>query len=435
MVAAGARIFASWRPSVALSFQALYRGTLLSYLARCRDFLQNQLSKTRADRQPLFRCAAVSRRAIETEASWGGPTTRGGSARATSWRALTSLRQGAERRAPAEAPPARRLLSVASALGCLATGVSHSPAVWAQAETEAASPQSGASPRLRRSVLLLHVDGECPSAALVQQELGPLLKRHVVALVDDNSASSATVHVMDQGASYSVGTGDLKKSFDEPARNCQERAHVAAVFVAIDAEPHAPTEPAAKATPRPSDPPPPPKRSGPAPVQAPKRALELVALAGAALDVDAVWIGPMLRAAYGRTWSLGVAAGLQWSRTQEVLMPQAMLSYDLRRLPTEAFVRYRAALQPVELGVEFSVRPTWLRAESSLPGSTEQHRLELAMGPALSLSLADSELAPLFLVRGSWVPSPFQFRVEPLGPVAESASWWLEVGLGGKWRF
>ena len=101
---------------------------------------------------------------------------------------------------------------------------------------------------------LVAVDGSCPSQQSVLTVLQSLLP-------SANAAGAPTgASVADRGAAYVVAVGDRTKTYPDADRNCDQRARIAAAFIALTLEPESvPPEPARAApitpvaTPAPED--------------------------------------------------------------------------------------------------------------------------------------------------------------------------------------
>ena len=122
--------------------------------------------------------------------------------------------------------------------------------------------------RTLAAVEIVGDEGGCPSPARVAAVLQPLLPNFVVDLEEKPGAVRAAVS--DLGLRYRVTVGDRDREFSDAERNCNERAHAAAVFMALVIEQSAPPfvdEPIAAPTkpPEPARPAPPPEARPPAP--------------------------------------------------------------------------------------------------------------------------------------------------------------------------
>jgi hypothetical protein len=76
----------------------------------------------------------------------------------------------------------------------------------------------------------------CPSAAMLRDQLAPLLAAGTALTVDARSAVAGerAAVVRDLGAGYAVATAGAQRELDDGARSCLERARVASVFIALN---------------------------------------------------------------------------------------------------------------------------------------------------------------------------------------------------------
>lgn len=100
---------------------------------------------------------------------------------------------------------------------------------------------------VRAQVMQVEGDG-CPDSAMLEQALAPLIGG------DADSAGGARASVRDLGERYRVEVGAVAREFDDSARDCRERARVAAVFIALNrkqaqAAPKPPPKPQPQAKP------------------------------------------------------------------------------------------------------------------------------------------------------------------------------------------
>src|SRR3954471_5912579 len=235
------------------------------------------------------------------------------------------------------------------------------------------------------------VTGNCPSAEAVTAALGS-------ALGDDAKSGGADVaRVSDDGDRFSVAALGQIRQYADPARDCDERARSAAVFIALAFNP--PMSPVA---------PGPAVRAGAAPqaaivapTAAPARASERwidVAVAarfdgGPAPETGAA-IGFEARATVGWRW-LGVAA------TAGVLAPAesklSAITVRQQRFPLSLAVTARRALSPRFGGAGaggVALVPLTLRGEA-LDSASQATRLDAGARLAFELRIrATSRLAP-----------------------------------------
>ena len=113
----------------------------------------------------------------------------------------------------------------------------------------------------------VHIDGDavgCPSPEAVASALNDAFTRHRADVLHslpsaDGGAESVgdTVRLEDRGGSYRVSVHDETREFSDPARQCENRARAASVFVALLLEPPDlfVAEPPAPPAPKPSPPP------------------------------------------------------------------------------------------------------------------------------------------------------------------------------------
>ncbi|HEY3352733.1 MAG TPA: hypothetical protein VGQ83_05760, partial [Polyangia bacterium] len=105
---------------------------------------------------------------------------------------------------------------------------------------------------------IVHVAGApegCPAPRALRAALARLLP--AARLVEDESEPSAvTVRIEDGGAMFRIAIGAGWREVRDPARDCAERARVAAVLVVLALAPPAIGEPAVTAPPPAAAPPP-----------------------------------------------------------------------------------------------------------------------------------------------------------------------------------
>jgi hypothetical protein len=258
---------------------------------------------------------------------------------------------------------------------------------------------------------------------LVESELQPLLP------TTPSEASAlppqTVVEVNDHGDDYDVTVGDQHKVFTDHARNCVERARVAAVFVALNLPEH-PLEPIASSSPAES--------ASPSVVAKPRRTTSLA-------------IGSLARlSTASNQWMLG---GSLWARLQHRAVSAGVeLSADSpleQRDPTSGVVQStltRLASQ-VRLGVLW--REPYLSAGPFLGTSFElwlfrgQNLLQDAspIRPQLGLALgAEAMIGSTpgfsFYVQAAAIYYPFRYDIAtlPSGVFAQTPQIWLGFSLG-----
>ena len=113
----------------------------------------------------------------------------------------------------------------------------------------------------------LHVEGAseaCPTPRGLTAELRRLLPQ--TRFETSPEAAVEQVLIEDLGESFSVSVAGETRRFDDPKRECAERARLAAVFVALVLDPlHVPFAETKKEPPKPEPPPEPPPEPAPPP--------------------------------------------------------------------------------------------------------------------------------------------------------------------------
>jgi hypothetical protein len=282
---------------------------------------------------------------------------------------------------------------------------------------------------VRAQVTPVHVrmaaDG-CPSAALLREKLEPLLGEHAGAL-DISSAPLAAADVaqaefVDLGARYRIDAAGQRREWDDPARDCVERARVAAVFIALNAR-ATPAEPASRA-------------DTVEPVKLGVRIFGQVAYAphnergtgGAGLGA---WLGYAC-------WHVDVSAALLAPvqvalRSTDAVAASATLTRLPLALTTACMFRAgRFGFGP-SLGFGLDIlrirgsgtdRPqTGFRVDPGLLAAAEL-RWRLATAWSLGLRLGFDAFA-----------RAYELEVEPAGSLGTTPRLWLSASLGLEWRF
>lgn len=272
------------------------------------------------------------------------------------------------------------------------------------------------------------VTGACPSAEAVTAALGSALGNEATTKVVD------VPRVSDQGDRFSVAVRGQTRQFVDAARDCDERARAAAVFIALALNP--PVVPAAPA---------PVVRDGAAPqvvVPAPaapaltptlERWIDLAAAArldgGSASDTSAA-IGFEARAAVGWRW-LGVAA------TAGILAPSeskfSSVTVRQQRFPLSVAVTAQHGIGrrlAVAGAVGAALVPLTLRGEG-LEGGSQSTRLDAGVRLAVELRIrATPRLAPFVDLHAEIFPRAYQLDVDPFGTVGSTGRLWVGVSVG-----
>ncbi len=278
--------------------------------------------------------------------------------------------------------------------------------------------------------LALEARSSCPSRALIERELAPLLEAHELAALGE--PAPLTAQVDDFGGEYAVRVGAALRQISDPERHCLERARVAAVFIALNLPEAAPERaPANAAEPReaPADRPPavPPSREGGAVF-----GLRAFAFTEAAPELEAaatgVGLGPTLD--FGRfeiLLSAGVAAPIKAQAAEGT-----HASYELLRAPLALLAAYTLVQGTFELGAEGGFALDWLRFRGeSVPNAESGVRLNTGLRLDVPLRFrATRGFSAVLAPSATFFPRTYIVRVEPDTVLGETARWWLGAVLG-----
>ena len=266
------------------------------------------------------------------------------------------------------------------------------------------------------------VTGDCPSAGAVTAALGSALG------ADARRAGPDIPRVSDLGDRFSVSAFGQVQQYADPARDCEERARAAAVFIALALNPPV----------LPQGPPPAPAatvEAPPLPAIPPESArwLDLAAAArldGAPSSEAGPAIGFELRAAAGRRW-LGLAA------TAGILAPiesrVSSITVRQQRFPLSVSVTARRGLSPrltLAGAVGAALVPFTLRGEALASGQPAT-RLDAGLRLAVELRVrATPQLLPFLELHAELYPRGYQLEVAPLGNIGSTGRFWLGVSVG-----
>jgi hypothetical protein len=304
------------------------------------------------------------------------------------------------------------------------------------------SAQSAAGPPA-----LVAVSGACPESTAVQSVLSTLLPAGISA------RSTATASVSDLGDAYLVAVGARLKKYPDSARDCAERARVAAAFIALalalDAEPAASTKKTTDSPPIRSPavarpPGAPPLSSVPSRTWwrlAAQGALEVAPRDGLAAP------GASLRfAAGGNVW--GVHAVCGWFSGASMSLPGERGSVLLGRFPCAAgpTLRFLLGTDRLEINLDAGVALGAVQAGGrGFATNYDSARLELGArvgaNAALYFSPRRTGFAPIVGLEATYYPMVYQLDVAhgdqpnalPRGVVAHTPSVWVGVTAGLCW--
>lgn len=278
----------------------------------------------------------------------------------------------------------------------------------------------------------------CPNAALVREMLEPLVgHERSLTLLESSDLARADVQVEDLGDDYRIALGEVERRHTDAARNCKERARVAAVFIALNL--HAPPE----AAPVPAAPPAP----APAPIAksiaqpAPPRQSAANGLRWGLGAFGALAYVPKQRAVGGggleawlqrELWQVGLrVAGLSTERLP--VAPGAKGGHaDLLRLPGLVFAGLLWRVSRFELGPTLGVALDLLTARGrGLADTRRIWRFNVGACAGLDTRLFLNERWALAArVDASFYPRAYTLRVPPEGREAETPRIWLSAQLG-----
>ncbi len=289
--------------------------------------------------------------------------------------------------------------------------------------------------------LIVQASGQCPSREAVTAALAPALAREPPAVF-----GTGVPRVLDLGDRFEVAAFGQARQYLDTARDCAERARVAAVFITLALNPPAlpssslsPTAappgdlPAIESAPHQpvlSDTPP-----GTVPASARWASVGISARVdgpvGAAFPAAGVAAGPELRGAIGWRF-VGLTA------TAGILAPtEARLSsvtVHEQRFPISLALGARRHLaHGIEaagaLGV--SLVPIELRGDG-LMTSLPAMRLDTGARAAVELRLPALvwRAAPFVDVHAEYFPRPYALDVGPLGNIGSTTRFWLGASVG-----
>jgi hypothetical protein len=272
--------------------------------------------------------------------------------------------------------------------------------------------------------------GECPDREAVMAALLPALAGRAPRAVPEPP------RVADLGDRFEIAAFGQTRQYADAARDCAERARVAAVFITLALYP--PTLP--------SPPPPPPnKQPPPATPETPESAAPVSArwasvaigarldgsIGGSASSLDGVTSGAELRGAFGwRSLGLGIAAGIL-APTEATL---SAVTIRQQRFPASLALLLR---QPLPRGMEIaaavgvSLVPFTLRGDG-LAASTPATRLDT--GARLAMAIGFPPLGrhaiPFLGLHAEYFPRAYLLEVDPLGEVGSTGRLWLGASAG-----
>lgn len=291
------------------------------------------------------------------------------------------------------------------------------------------------SPRTARGSapekLAIQADGRCPAAERVQRQLGPLLADTTLLL--GASASGETAWVGDHGDQFTVKVRHVERVIADADRDCEERARIAAVFIALVVDPPLPPTGDSGTVPPQSphpvaEPSPPPSPPEPGP--------SLASMAGATAALapgsegSRTWgAGPVLRLLAGRPeWDISLAAAF---------LSPAKLTLDaggvrLTRVPFDVSGSLLFGVPTVRGAVGAGLAGDLLHLSGTeLVRPQSSVRFDVGFRSHLGLRvLLGSGIWGVAEMSGRYFPRPYEFEVPPRGIVGKTPSVWLATTVG-----
>ncbi|HKP63020.1 MAG TPA: hypothetical protein VJV78_40065 [Polyangiales bacterium] len=268
----------------------------------------------------------------------------------------------------------------------------------------------------------------CPTPSLLQERLAPLVDAEIDASEPASSEPGAVV--TDHGDHFTVEVGAQRREFSDPARDCQERARISAVFIALNLHPQT-AEPAA-----------PVANEQEAKAEPARASIGMQLAAAAAYATDAEHIAPgaaiglwielgAWRFAFDAGALLGVPIALESDPTLDVGSAQ------LVRMPLSWSATYFLELGPFAFGPALGLALDVLYLQGSEP--VEPHTgVRANLGGLASVDIrlrASSHISVLLRTGLSLFPRAYALGVAPLGQVGETPTLWLGANLAIAWRF
>jgi len=268
----------------------------------------------------------------------------------------------------------------------------------------------------------------CPERAAVWRAVTALASReHPTTLTLQAALSS--VELEDLGPRYRVTVRDRTREYDDPERNCERRAQVAAVFVALVLSPTEGTT----AEPAPEKVEPKPEAPHDTPVAQPRRQPGPWSVEGAAILAIAPHEGVTVlapSAGIGVAWmndrwgaALGARAPLGGGT-----FPMGAATAHFSRYPAYLGLRWRWHAAPFAGAIETSGMAAVLRmGQDGFPKAT---RVEGGVRLSAMAQLDASPLAPYIGVFSEWIPWPYPLALTPDGPLTHAPAVWFGVAAG-----
>ena len=272
------------------------------------------------------------------------------------------------------------------------------------------------SPRLN-----LVVSSQCPSRELIEDQLAPLLGERTPEL-----DTSIAIEITDQGENYHIGVGTAEREVHDPRRDCQERAKVSAVFIALNLPARAP-EVRPLPAPRPS---PPPER--PMPGSQTQVGLQLLGAVEYVPELSRAGKGFYAGASlWGGRVELTLHSGI-FAPLNVLAAEREGVTYELWRLPSSLTVGFSTGGQALSLGLGGGLAVDVLRLRGvDVPNPDSGVRVNPGFLIALPLRLrANRHVAAVLVPTFTLFPRTYLVRLEPTREVDETPQFWLGARFG-----
>lgn len=270
------------------------------------------------------------------------------------------------------------------------------------------------------SRLDLQVSSQCPSRELIETELAPLLGERAPEL-----DTSLRIEISDSGDSYRISVGATEREVNDPQRDCQERAKVSAVFIALNLPTRAPQAPPPPASPPPS----------PQPVARSSQMQLVLQLLGAVEHApelsrtgNGLYVGPSLRTGrFDLTLNSGIFAPLSVAGAE-----REAATYELWRFPTSLTLGFNSDARGLGIGIAAGLAVDVLRFRGlQLPNPDSGLRVNPGFVLALPLRLhASRHVAAVLMPTLTLFPRTYIVRLEPTRTLDESPRFWLGARIG-----
>lgn len=269
----------------------------------------------------------------------------------------------------------------------------------------------------------LVASSHCPSRELIERELAPLLGGRAPVL-----DTSVSIEITDSGESYRISVGSAEREVSDPRRDCEERAKVSAVFVALNLPTRAPEPPPPQA----------PQRAPHQPEATPARprqmqlVLQLFGAVEHAAELSRAGKGLYLGASLRRgradlTLNAGAFAPLR-----VVAADREAVAYELWRLPTSLTLGFSTDSRVISVGIAGGLAFDVLRFRGiDLPDPDSGVRINPGFVVTLPLRLhANRHVAAVLMPTLSLFPRTYIVRLEPTRDLGESPRFWLGARIG-----